>query len=283
MRALALFLSMCVAAPAGAATQQFVANLADARWESLVTGERCELVHRIPAYGQASFVQVAREELAFSLEVIFSAAREDLATLATVPPPWQHGAEPRELGMVRLVPGASPVVLERRTALRLLFDLAQGRSVELRHSDVADGLDEVTAIVSPVRFREAYADFERCVAALPRPEPVVPVAALIAPVVAEEVLPVVAPAEPAPRSWVLRLEDEGAVDPQTRAAIDAAAAGLIAPGAVTPGDAASAADTVDTAAGPASPEVAPPEDRDAPPPASEPAPESPVVAAPADR
>ncbi|WP_297526943.1 OmpA family protein [Thiohalobacter sp.] len=163
---LLVLLSLLATVPAAAMTQRYAATLEEARWQvERGTGE-CGLVHDIPRLGRVRFHQRSGRPLEFTLGVALSPDRHDVARVAAVPPPWKHDAMPRELGTLRIDRSVQPIHAGRTLARRLLMELEQGMFTEFHYRDWADARDEVTVVVSPVRFREVLPAFQDCVAGL---------------------------------------------------------------------------------------------------------------------
>jgi len=159
-------LALLAAAPAAAMTQRYAATLEEARWQVERGTAECGLVHEIPRLGQVRFRQRTGRPLEFSLRVPLSPDRHDVATVEAVPPPWKHDAMPRPLGTLRIDRSVQPINADRTLARRLLMELEQGMFTEFHYRDWADARDEVTVVVSPVRFREVLPEFQECVAGL---------------------------------------------------------------------------------------------------------------------
>lgn len=217
MRRLLTLLTLMLAAPVlGAATQHYGASLTEAGWRLNAGPDRCELVQTVPGYGRALFRREAGRSLEFAVQTPIAPTREERATLVTVPALWQHGGEPREIGLVQIRKARLAVVAGRATALRLLYELRRGRVAQLLHYDWAEGFDQVVVSISPVHLGAVLAEFQACMARLPEAVTVV---------AAARPAPAAAPA-PGPGGWRLRLEPHGA-DALTRAAVVDAAEGLL--------------------------------------------------------
>jgi outer membrane protein OmpA-like peptidoglycan-associated protein len=166
---LALLGILALARGAGAATQHFGANLSQSRWQFIRSDSECVLTHQIPRYGRAMFWQTREHPLRFALYVEQPPISDGYATLRSVPPEWMHGAGTRELGKITIQGGSSPVVWGRERALRLYYELENGRFPHFRYRDWADGQDEVDVTLSAVRFRDVAPAFRICTASLQDP------------------------------------------------------------------------------------------------------------------
>ncbi len=127
---------------------------------------RCALVHEIPRYGMARFEQRHGRKLGFYLEVLQGPVRHDVASLQTVPPPWMHDGQKRDLATLKVKPGDEPIVTDRDLAQRMMYELEQGMFPEFHYRDWADKQDAVTVALSAVRFRDVLPDFKNCIADL---------------------------------------------------------------------------------------------------------------------
>ncbi|MEE9342366.1 MAG: OmpA family protein [Gammaproteobacteria bacterium] len=156
-----------VSFPLSASNQIFSATLEDSRWQLDAGLSACVLRHEIPGFGVAHFEQQANRQLTFALYVAHAPLGKLQASLTSRPPVWKFPAKRKDLGSMTLQKGKNPLVLPRDMALRLYYELEQGMEPTLTFNDWADGQDEVVVSLSPVRFREAQAQFSDCIGELP--------------------------------------------------------------------------------------------------------------------
>lgn len=157
---------MATAGLSQAMPQRYGASMEAANWSVEQGNGQCALVQDIPRYGQARFVQANGRKLSFVLEVRQGPVQGDYASLETTPPPWKHGALPRELASLKLQRGSMPVQLNRELAQRLMYELEQGMFPQFHYRDWADQHDEVSVALSALRFREVVPEFRDCLAGL---------------------------------------------------------------------------------------------------------------------
>ncbi len=163
---LALLATLTVASGADAATQHFGASLSQSRWQFTRSDHECVLIHEIPRWGRAVFWQTRTHPLRFALHVAQPPVRDGYATLSSVPPGWMHEAATRELGKIPIQSGHTPVLWGRERALRLYYELENGRFPHFHYHDWADGRDQVEVVLSAVRFRDVAPAFRVCAASL---------------------------------------------------------------------------------------------------------------------
>jgi len=144
------------------AVQRFSANLEHSRWEVKSDRAGCGMSQDIPRFGVARFEQRPGHRLEFTLSTPQPPVTPLEAQLVSVAPPWKHGFPDRKLGDLKLEPGRTPLRVSRDQALRIYYELEQGMAPELIFRDWGDGQDRVEVALSPVRFRQALADFTTC-------------------------------------------------------------------------------------------------------------------------
>jgi outer membrane protein OmpA-like peptidoglycan-associated protein len=152
--------------PAWSGTQFYGASLAQARWSFRNVNQECSLVHNIPRYGKAVFWQSSGQDLQFAIHVNQPPVQDGHAVVRSVPPGWMHKAVVRELGEMRVAKGVTPIRWNRKLALRMYYELENGMFPHFRYRDWGDGADDVTVVISAVRFREVIAMFKSCVRGL---------------------------------------------------------------------------------------------------------------------
>lgn len=151
---------LCLLAAPAPASVEYAARLEQARWILNTAPDACELAHDIPRYGVARFHVRSGDSLAFRVETILSGPSGRSARLALVPPGWRHDLRPRPLAEV--ISQAGSVRLDRPTTLEVYHALKAGYQLSVEHTSPGQGGFHVAAAVSPVRFREMTAAFERC-------------------------------------------------------------------------------------------------------------------------
>lgn len=157
-----ILLSLFASLPATAMT--FQTRLENIEWK--IEGDKfeCRLIQPIADFGTGAFVRRAGEQAVFRLNSYHSILGEGSATLLAAAAPWQPGRGDIELGTVRIGRGHVLFSSSQAQAGRLFRGLLEGRGPLVRHYSSAGGMSEVRLL--PVRFRQAYNEYEACTAKL---------------------------------------------------------------------------------------------------------------------
>ena len=157
-----ILLCMFASLPAMALT--FQTRLENIEWK--VEGDKfeCRLIQPITDFGSGAFVRRAGEQAVFRLNAYNSMLGEGSATLLAAAAPWQPGRGDIDLGSVRIGRGQVLFNSSQAQAGRLFRGLLEGRSPLVRHFSREGNVSEVRLL--PVRFRQAYGDYEACTAKL---------------------------------------------------------------------------------------------------------------------
>ena len=157
-----ILLCMFASLPAMALT--FLTRLENIEWK--VEGDKfeCRLIQPITDFGSGAFVRRAGEQAVFRLNAYNSMLGEGSATLLAAAAPWQPGRGDIDLGSVRIGRGQVLFNSSQAQAGRLFRGLLEGRSPLVRHFSREGNVSEVRLL--PVRFRQAYGDYEACTAKL---------------------------------------------------------------------------------------------------------------------
>ncbi len=168
LRTLLLLIIASISTLANAKYRRYQAELDNSEWSYTGNRLQCRLSQKIPFYGDAYFVSKSGlPNLKFRIKLSRNQPAEySSASLDAQPPIWKHGAHPRNLGTVDVVPGAEPLKLDHDKAWRLLSELEQGFDPSFRYKDWLDGRDTVVVSVSSIRFWEQYQNFIDCVGQL---------------------------------------------------------------------------------------------------------------------
>lgn len=157
-----ILLCMFASLPAMALT--FQTRLENIEWK--VEGDKfeCRLIQPITDFGSGAFVRRAGEQAVFRLNAYNSMLGEGSVTLLAAAAPWQPGRGDIDLGSVRIGRGQVLFNSSQAQAGRLFRGLLEGRSPLVRHFSREGNVSEVRLL--PVRFRQAYGDYEACTAKL---------------------------------------------------------------------------------------------------------------------
>ena len=159
MRQCYLFLlTLLTCLPAMAMT--FQTRLENIEWK--VEGDKfeCRLIQPITDFGSGVFVRRAGEQAVFRLNSVNSVLGEGSATLLAAAAPWQPGRGDINLGSVRIGRGHVLFNSSQGQAGGLFRGLLEGRSPVVRHYSSTYGVSEVRLL--PVKFRQAYGDYQAC-------------------------------------------------------------------------------------------------------------------------
>ncbi|WP_070413736.1 flagellar protein MotY [Pseudomonas lundensis] len=151
-------LSMFASLPAMALT--FQTRLENIEWK--VEGDKfeCRLIQPITDFGSGVFVRRAGEQAIFRLNAFNAMLGEGSATLLAAAAPWQPGRGDINLGSVRIGRGQVLFNSSQAQAASLVRGLLEGRTPLVRHYSLTSGTSEVRLL--PVKFRQAYSDYEAC-------------------------------------------------------------------------------------------------------------------------
>lgn len=159
---LPVFIGLILSFAVQARTQQFQASLEESSWRVEASRNQCVLSHEIPRFGVARFSQASGKRLRFAIDTVQPPVAPQSVRLVSRVPSWKYGESETTLGYAQLVANKTPLQLPRKQALRLYYELEQGRMPALLFDDWADGNDQVEVRLSPVRFRQTLADFQAC-------------------------------------------------------------------------------------------------------------------------
>jgi outer membrane protein OmpA-like peptidoglycan-associated protein len=156
-------LSVFASLPAMALT--FQTRLENIEWK--VEGDQfeCRLTQPITDFGAGEFVRRAGEQSTFRLKANGYALASGSATLIAAAAPWQPGRGDLNLGAVRVGNGNIPFNTSQAQAGRLIAGLMEGRSPVIRHA-LRDGGGAMEVRLLPVKFSQAYGEFQLCTAKL---------------------------------------------------------------------------------------------------------------------
>nr|WP_256356677.1 OmpA family protein [Pseudomonas sp. PDM32] len=142
----------------------FQTRLESIEWT--VEGDKfeCRLTQPITDFGSGEFVRKAGEQATFRLKAYNPMMGGGSATLLAAAAPWQPGRDDINLGTVRIGSGNVLFNSSQVQAGRLISGLMDGRSPVVRHSSGDGRVSEVRLL--PVRFTQAFANYQGCVAKL---------------------------------------------------------------------------------------------------------------------
>ena len=132
-------------------------------WQVQAGSNLCSLSHDIPHFGVARFSQSSGKRFQFEIDTAQPPGTPRSVKLVSMLPPWKYGVADKPLGHAQMVNNKTPLQLPRKQALRLYYELQQGRMPTLIFDDWADATDQVEVRLSPVRFRQSQSAFHACI------------------------------------------------------------------------------------------------------------------------
>lgn len=124
----------------------------------------CQLIHPIPAFGEALFEQEAGENVEFMLLPSQSQQLNGRVRLIAEAAPWAPGMAPRQIAEVQSQQGS--VRVQGEQAASVLAALHQGLMPTFSGDNWYGSRQAVTVNVLAVNFQAAYADFLECLVEL---------------------------------------------------------------------------------------------------------------------
>ncbi len=152
--------------PAAAGSLHYQASLADSSWDTSSSPLVCTLSHTVHRFGRAEFYQAAGYQVGFRFFADEVPIRKGTVKVTSRPPGWKHDQNERKIGKYTYQVDETPFRFRREISLRLLSELEQGMAPVFSFKDWGDGRDNVTAVLSGVRFLQAQAKFRRCLGQL---------------------------------------------------------------------------------------------------------------------
>lgn len=163
MRLFLVSLLLCLShVGVNAGTLHYEATLEDSVWEVTSSPLKCTLTHPVKLFGKAQFYQLAGYQPKFRFYVKQAPVRKGKVSLSSVAPDWKKNEKPRDLGEYQYQKGETPFRYKRNLSLRLLSELEQGMTPIFDFKDWGDSKDNVSAVLSTVRYREALGEFRTC-------------------------------------------------------------------------------------------------------------------------
>lgn len=160
--------SIAVSAPVQAEVRHYVADLNSSSWQ--LTQEsplQCELRHKVPRYGDVTFVSRASKELNLNMRMEFRQlpATYDVASVKSVAPQWWPGRASYDLAAMNIYKQFDSELPEQ-AAWTVLTELEKGRYPTFYYQDWHNQRDQVAVGLSAANFRRGYDTFLDCMAGL---------------------------------------------------------------------------------------------------------------------
>lgn len=160
---LCLLASLVLGLPAHAIS--FQTRIENVEWKAEGDQFECRLSQPISQFGSGEFVRRAGEQVTFRLKPRERWLGAGSATLLAAAAPWQPGRGDINLGVVSVGNGEVPFNSSQEQGARLLTGLLEGRSPLVRHRTLNGG-DRLEVRLLPVKFHQAYEDYQACTAKL---------------------------------------------------------------------------------------------------------------------
>ncbi len=142
---------------------RYGATLHESQWGSTSSRMRCALIHEIPQYGKALFIQNAGEEITFSLRPKAQLPKVDELQLVSMAPAWKHDRKDEILWNIPTIKNQKRVELNGEYSLRVFTELTQGMAPTFNYVDPVDGKTKVLTTLSPVWLTPALTEFTTCI------------------------------------------------------------------------------------------------------------------------
>ncbi|MCP4125608.1 MAG: hypothetical protein GY753_00930 [Gammaproteobacteria bacterium] len=151
---------------AGTPAREYMAPLHDAKWLASEEDGQCQLHHLIPGIGETMLTQGYREPLSFELHVTQEINLGAQCRVEIGPPPWRHNIPTQNLGTIKLVPDAKHVMAKGSAAQKIYQALEAGMMTSFTCQRQKPTPSNIRVVISPVRYRMALPDFQKCTANL---------------------------------------------------------------------------------------------------------------------
>ncbi|MDP1930705.1 MAG: OmpA family protein [Gammaproteobacteria bacterium] len=144
----------------------YYADFETSRWEVSGSVFECSLSQHIPYYGEAVFYRQAGEPLFFYLQALESEMAAGRALLTSAAPAWRQGVPEKDIGYVDVQRSNRPVSLDITQTRIVMAELARGMMPTLTRRAWYSDEESIRVGVSPVNFRNAYGQYQECMADL---------------------------------------------------------------------------------------------------------------------
>jgi outer membrane protein OmpA-like peptidoglycan-associated protein len=143
----------------------YQAPLHAAGWQTVSTVFECSLNQPIPLFGNATFYHRAGQRLEFNLAANGSTLSEYHVQLRSVPPPWKLSASEKHFGFIDVLEGGL-IRLNSNDAKQMMSEMLAGMMPTFTGRSSFNPEKPVQVVVSPLRFQNAFTEYQRCAAGL---------------------------------------------------------------------------------------------------------------------
>jgi len=151
--------------------REYMAPLHDAKWLASEADGQCQLLHHIPGIGDTKLRQGYREPISFELHITQEISLGTHCKVEIGPPPWRHNIPVQKLGSIKLVPDAKHVMAKGSAAQKIHQALEAGMMTSFSCQQKNSPRSGIKVVISPVRYRIALPEFQKCAANLSKIKP----------------------------------------------------------------------------------------------------------------
>ena len=161
------FLAAGLLAASTASAHTWQAGYEKGVWQASEPSQlNCELNHSIPDFGVVRFIHRSGDEVRMEIDTFRHSLREGWVELVALAPHWQPGLGTYNLGEYQVETTDYPLKIGTRQTRLVLESLRQGRMPSLIQLADDERFERRRASMTPIRFHQAYAEFQRCQAQL---------------------------------------------------------------------------------------------------------------------
>jgi len=158
-----LFFALLLALPASA--EQFQAPVTDTQWQVIESPLECSLMQVIPGFGEAGFYRRNGGSLSLSFNSHSHAAKQNNVLFQIAEAPWQNKDQRNTLTSKPTTMGQTRFSLDGVLAQQALSQMQEGRFPVIEYPSQSYA-DNVTVMLSTVKFNESFASFQQCLSHL---------------------------------------------------------------------------------------------------------------------
>ncbi|WP_273151320.1 OmpA family protein [Methylophaga thiooxydans] len=157
------FFALFFALPVSA--EQFQAPVTDTQWQVIESPLECSLMQSIPGFGEAGFYRRNGGALSLSFISQSHAARQNNVLFQIAEAPWQNKEQRQTLTSQPTERGQTRFSLNGVLAQQALSQMQEGRFPVIEYPSQSYS-DNVTVMLSTVKFNDSFASFQQCLSQL---------------------------------------------------------------------------------------------------------------------
>ncbi len=154
---------------ANAAYKTFEADISESSWQFSGNPLNCQLTHKVPQYGVASFQKSAGKKQSVRFNLSYKRqpiTAVKVASVQSMSPSWAPNRPAKNLGELNINSGSTIFTAQGNASWRLLNELEVGRFPMFRYQDLEGLDDQVSVSLSTVGFSQPYNEFLDCLSNL---------------------------------------------------------------------------------------------------------------------